>query len=84
MITVVDTSVLLDVFLIDDQHGPRSRQWLRTAYDEGAVIACDLVYAELVPVFGDRAALDALPAGWRSTVADPFGFSDRRPPACQG
>ena len=58
MITAVDTSVLLDVFLIDDQHGPRSRQWLRTAYDEGAVIACDLVYAELVPAFGDRAVLD--------------------------
>ena len=58
MITVVDTSVLLDVFLMDDQHGPRSRQWLRTAYDEGAVIACDLVYAELVPAFGDRPVLD--------------------------
>ena len=58
MITSVDTSVLLDVFLIDDQHGPRSRQWLRTAYDEGAVIACDLVYAELVSAFGDRAVLD--------------------------
>ena len=58
MITAVDTSVLLDVFLTDDQHGPRSRQWLRTAYDKGAVIACDLVYAELVPAFGDRPVLD--------------------------
>lgn len=58
MITAVDTSVLLDVFLIDDQHGPWSRQWLRTAYDEGAVIVCDLVYAELVPAFGDRAVLE--------------------------
>ena len=58
MITAVDTSVLLDVFLPDEYHGPRSAQWLRTAYDNGAVLVCDVVYAELVPAFGDRAALD--------------------------
>ena len=58
MITAVDTSVLLDVFLPDETHGPRSRALLREAYDKGAIVVCDVVYAELVPAFGDRAALD--------------------------
>ena len=58
MITAVDTSVLLDVFLRDAEHGPQSRRWLRAAYDAGAIVVCDLVYAELVPAFADRASLD--------------------------
>lgn len=58
MITAVDTSVLLDVFLPDEHHGPRSAQRLRGAYDRGAVLVCDIVYAELVPAFKNRAALD--------------------------
>ena len=59
MRTAVDTSVLLDVFLADPRHGEQSRDSLRTAYDAGAIIVCDIVYAELTPAFGDRAALDA-------------------------
>ena len=58
MITAVDTSVLLDVFLPDDSFGPQSAKWLRVAYDAGAIVICDIVYAELAPVFPDRAALD--------------------------
>ena len=58
MITAVDTSVLLDVFLPDDKHGPRSREWLRNAYDRGAILVCDVVYAELVPAFQNRASLE--------------------------
>lgn len=58
MITAVDTSVLLDVFTADDQHGERSKSWLRAAYDTGAIVVCDVVYAELVPAFRDRPALD--------------------------
>ena len=58
MISAVDTSVLLDVFLPDDRHGEKSKEWLRTAYDAGAIIVCDIVYAELAPAFGDRATLD--------------------------
>ena len=59
MRTAVDTSVLLDVFLADSRHGERSRDWLRAAYDAGAIIVCDIVYAELTPAFPNRAALDA-------------------------
>ena len=58
MITAVDTNVILDVLLRDEIHGPPSREWLRDAYDRGAVLVCDIVYAELVPSVRDRAALD--------------------------
>ena len=58
MITAVDTSVLLDVFLPDERFGERSKEWLRAAYDAGAIIVSDIVYAELVPAFRDRSALD--------------------------
>ncbi|MYB70771.1 MAG: type II toxin-antitoxin system VapC family toxin [Gemmatimonadetes bacterium] len=60
MITAVDTSVLLDVFLPDERYGPRSKELLRNAYDRGAILICDVVYAELVPAFDDRATLDGV------------------------
>ena len=58
MIAAVDTNVLLDVLNFASPHHERSREWLRTAYNDGAILVCDVVYAELVPAFGDRAALD--------------------------
>lgn len=58
MITAVDTSVLLDIFLADERHGPESQERLKAAYDAGAVVICDIVYAELVPAFGDRTLLN--------------------------
>ena len=58
MISAVDTNVLLDVFRPDPQYGPQSAEWLSAAYDEGAVLVCDVVYAELVPFFGNRLTLD--------------------------
>ena len=58
MITAVDTNILLDVFHSDSGHGPQSTDALRDAYDRGAIVVCDLVYAELVPAFEDRDVLD--------------------------
>ena len=58
MITAVDSNVLLDIFLSGSPHHDESREAVRSAYDAGAVIVCDIVYAELAPAFGDRAALD--------------------------
>ncbi len=58
MITAVDTSVLLDVFVSDAPHHARSQEWLIDAYDRGAILVCDVVYAELVPAFGNRPSLD--------------------------
>ena len=58
MITAVDTSVLMDVFLRDERHGATSRRWLVEAYDAGAIIVSHVVYAELAPAFPDRETLD--------------------------
>lgn len=58
MITAVDTSVLLDIFLPDERHGPTSKGWLVEAYDAGAIIVSHVVYAELAPAFPDRVTLD--------------------------
>ena len=58
MISAVDTNILLDVFLPDKRFAEESARLLKLAYDEGALIICDIVYAELVPQFGDRRALD--------------------------
>ena len=59
MITAVDANVLLDIFTASDRHGPQSKERLVAAYDAGAIIVSDVVYAELVPAFRDRAALDS-------------------------
>ena len=58
MITAVDTNILLDHFVFDDQYSPQAALWLAEARDAGELLVCDLVYAELVPAFDDRAVLD--------------------------
>jgi predicted nucleic acid-binding protein len=47
MKTAVDSSVLLDVLGADPRFGERSREALRQAYDGGALVACDIVWAEV-------------------------------------
>lgn len=47
MKVAVDSSVLLDVFGGDERHGPDSREALRGAYDSGALVACEIVWAEV-------------------------------------
>ena len=69
MISAVDTNVLLDAFLPDQQHGQQSRGWLRSAYDNGDILVCDIVYAELVPAFDSRAALDEALRSINATVS---------------
>jgi hypothetical protein len=51
VITAVDTSVLLDVFLADARFGTRSRDALRRALSNGRAIACDVVWAETASCF---------------------------------
>ena len=58
MITAVDTNIFLDVFLPDERFASDSAKLLKLAYDEGALIICDIVYAELVPQFEDRQRLN--------------------------
>ena len=58
MITSVDTNILLDVFVSSAPRHSQSQEWLIGAYDRGAILVCDVVYAELVPAFGARSSLD--------------------------
>lgn len=55
MKTAIDTSVLLDVFTADPAFGAASRQALREAYDRGALVVCDIVWAEVRAAFDDEA-----------------------------
>jgi predicted nucleic acid-binding protein len=45
--TAVDSSVLLDVLGADARFGVSSREALRAAYDSGALLACEVVWAEV-------------------------------------
>ncbi|MES2209784.1 MAG: type II toxin-antitoxin system VapC family toxin [Chloroflexota bacterium] len=56
MITAVDSNVLIDVLGGDPQFGPASRSALRSCLNEGIVIACDVVWAEIIAAFPDPAA----------------------------
>ena len=69
MITAVDTNILLDIFLPDPSHGTRSLALLEKAQDQGTLVICGIVYAELAPQFPDRAMLDLSLATAQITVA---------------
>jgi predicted nucleic acid-binding protein len=59
--TAVDSSVLLDVLMGDLVFGGPSREALREAYDRGALVACEVVWAEVRAQFaGEDVFLDAL------------------------
>lgn len=64
MRTAVDSSVLLDVLGADPRFGPASREALRRAHDAGALLACDVVWAEVRAAFAEprrfEQAMDAL------------------------
>lgn len=48
MITAVDSSVLIDVLMAHPVHGPSSAAALRHARERGTVLACSIVWAEVV------------------------------------
>ena len=50
MVSAIDTSVLLDVLLADPTFGPSSRSSLQQARSEGALVICECVAAEIIPV----------------------------------
>jgi len=58
MITFVDTNVLLDVFLPDPEWGSKSKENLEIAFNRGALIINEIIYAELSPQFPDKEMLD--------------------------
>ena len=58
MITAVDTSVLIDVFLNDPEFGKASAEALRRCIKEGQIVACEVVFAELAAVFPSTRAFE--------------------------
>ena len=46
MRTALDTSVLLDILGADPAYGARSREAMRQAFAAGALVACEVVWAE--------------------------------------
>src|SRR5881296_2837152 len=55
--TLVDTSVLLDVLLAGAEHGEESERRLAIALRAGPVIVNDVIAAELAPIFDTAAGL---------------------------
>jgi predicted nucleic acid-binding protein len=59
MRTAVDTSVLLDVLGADPTFGEGSRRALKAAYSAGAVVAGEVVWAEVRALYVDDDAFEA-------------------------
>ncbi len=59
MITAIDTNVLLDIFLPDPVFGEKSLSMLEKSFEQGALVICNIVYAELVPQFKEKHILDS-------------------------
>lgn len=62
MITAVDTCILIDVLEADPVHGPASRDALRRCMHQGALQACEVVWAEVATAYAEKLdkLLDAL------------------------
>ena len=60
MITALDTSVLFDIWLPDPVFGPKSAEAVMSADDQGGLIICEVVYAELATRFPVQADFDQL------------------------
>ncbi len=56
MITAVDTNILIDILEPDPRYGAASGDALTRCLAEGTVVACDVVWAEVATVYGDRQA----------------------------
>lgn len=60
MITAIDTSALLDVFLPDPKFADASRRAIDSAYAAGSLVICEPVYAELASCFTTQTQLDSV------------------------
>ncbi|NWF83509.1 MAG: type II toxin-antitoxin system VapC family toxin [Bryobacteraceae bacterium] len=58
MITALDTNVLLDILIPDDQFAERSLAAIEAAAAGGSLVICDPVYAELCGQFRSQADCD--------------------------
>jgi len=54
MLTAVDTNILIDVLEADPEFGEVSCQALMKASNEGGLLACDVVWAEIFTLYHDQ------------------------------
>ena len=54
MITAIDTNILVDIFEPDPVFGPSSKAALKRCLQEGSIVACAIVWAEVVTVYGEK------------------------------
>ena len=57
MVTAVDSNILFDILEADDAFLAMSREALHAALDEGRVIVCDVVWAEIAGYFATEEAM---------------------------
>ena len=63
MITAVDTNILIDLFGADPLHGAPSKEAMRSCIQQGSLVACEVVWAEVSAVFPlESLALETLQA----------------------
>lgn len=60
MITALDTNVLLDIWLPDPVFGSKSAAVIQQADEQGGLVICEIVYAELASCFSTQTAFDRL------------------------
>lgn len=74
MITAIDTNILLDIFGADPKFGRASAEALRRCIAEGAIVACEAVWAEAATAFDKEApfikAMGALGIGYMPLTQD--------------
>ena len=54
MITAIDTNILIDILEPDPVFGQASKAALKRCFQEGSVIACEVVWAEVVTAYGNK------------------------------
>jgi predicted nucleic acid-binding protein len=51
--TAIDTSVLVDILIDDEKYGSSSRSAIERASEQGSIIICEAVVAELGPLLSE-------------------------------
>ena len=54
MITAVDTNIIIDILEPDPEFGPASRAALKSCFQDGSIIACEVVWAEVATAYGSK------------------------------
>ena len=70
MITAVDTNILIDVYFRSDLFGEKSLKRLENAYDKGAIVISNVVYAELAVAIPSRTDLERALASSNVTTSN--------------